>query len=376
MHPTRTAFVMEQTLGHVTHSHNLRGVLGGRGDIAPTWLPISFDVQGAERVIPIVRSNWSVRASWRARRALDAAVAAQPLDALVFHTQVTSLFATSLMRRIPSLISLDATPINYDTVGAAYGHRGAGDGFIDRRKFELNKRALHAASELVAWSEWARRSLIHDYGVPAQRIHVLAPGANPAYFDIGEHRPGAPLRPSGGPLRLLFVGGDFDRKGGRVLLEAMRGLEDRCELHVVTRTAIPTDLPHVHMHVNVGPNSPELFKHFTEADAFVLPSYAECLAVVLMEASAAGLPIITTAVGALAEAVQPDESGLVVSPGDVGALRAAILSLTDDGGRRHQMGRAGHALARRKFDALRNNNALLDLIVGAAHDWANDRRVA
>src|SRR5919201_5074266 len=99
MHPVRAAFVMEQTLGHVTHSQNLRAVVDERPDVAPSWLPVPFEVSGPARFVPLLRSNWSVRASWRARRALGAVLAQRPHDALFFHTQVTSLFSVGLMRQ-------------------------------------------------------------------------------------------------------------------------------------------------------------------------------------------------------------------------------------------------------------------------------------
>src|SRR5205807_8727240 len=122
------------------------------------------------RFMPLFRSNWSVRASLRARRAIDAALSAQPHDALVFHTQVTSLFSAAIMRRLPSIISLDATPLNYDSVGAAYGHRPAGQGLIDRQKHRMNREAFHAAAGLVAWSYWERQSLVEDYGDRSDRV--------------------------------------------------------------------------------------------------------------------------------------------------------------------------------------------------------------
>src|SRR5436190_23585038 len=103
MNPLPTAFVMEQALGHVTHARNLAAALGDRGDIEPTWLPIPFETHGAARFLPLLRSNWSVRASWRARRALHAALTSRDVGALVFHTQVTALFSVGLMRRTPTL---------------------------------------------------------------------------------------------------------------------------------------------------------------------------------------------------------------------------------------------------------------------------------
>jgi glycosyltransferase involved in cell wall biosynthesis len=372
MQPVRTAFVMEQALGHVTHARNLRSLLAERGDIAPTWLPVPFDVRGPSRFVPLLSSNWSVRASWRARRALNAAQARQAHDALVFHTQVTALFSVSLMRQLPSIVSMDATPINYDQVGQFYGHRAAGGGFLDKRKFQMNQAVFNAAAALVTWSNWARRSLIEDYAADPAKIHVLAPGAARAYFAIGERR--QPAQP--GRVKVLFVGGDFERKGGPLLLDALADLLDQqVELHIVTSAAIEPR-PNVYVYKGLAPNSPELLRLFAEADLFVLPSHAECLAVVLMEATAAGLPIITTDVGALGEAVEPRTSGLVIPASSGVGLRGALETLVHDRELRLHMGRAGFALAKRKFDSHRNNRALLDLVVEHATTFHALRRAA
>ncbi len=368
---------MEQALGHVTHYRNLREFTDQQPDIAPVWLPISFDVRGPARLVPLLRDTWSVRASWRARRALRHAThGGAPLDALVFHTQVTSLFSIGIIRQVPTLISLDATPINYDSVGEHYGHRPAGSGLLDRQKFALNRRAFHAAAGLVTWSEWARRSLISDYAVEDENVRVLAPGAAAAYFDIGRKR-ATPLVPHGqpSPVQILFVGGDFHRKGGPGLIDCMRtSLGERCELHVVTQCDIPAQPPNVFVHRGLQANSPELLRLFADADIFVLPTHADCLGVVLMEATAAALPVITTTVGALSEAVVPGESGLLIPAGDYTALQAALTTLVDDPNRRQRMSRAGYALASGKFHASRNNRVLLDLVGEMVHGRPVSRR--
>jgi hypothetical protein len=75
MPPVRAAFVVEQTLGHVTHYQNLRAAaasgVGNAGDnrLTPTWLPLPFAPSGPLALVPVVRSNWSVRASLLARGA-------------------------------------------------------------------------------------------------------------------------------------------------------------------------------------------------------------------------------------------------------------------------------------------------------------------
>jgi glycosyltransferase involved in cell wall biosynthesis len=378
--PTRVAFLMEQALGHVTHARNLHTAAQARTSITPTWVPIPFDVHGPERLMPLLRNNWSVRASWRARRALDTLLPRQPHDALVFHTQVTALFSVGHMRRVPSIVSLDATPINYDSVGAAYNHQPAGDGWLDRQKFRMNQAVFRAAAGLVAWSNWARQSVLDDYGVDGQGVSVLAPGAASEYFYFGARRKTTDRLNSAAqrarPVRLLFVGGDFKRKGGPLLLEAIRGtLGELCELHIVTNEAL-APRHNVFIYNGLAPNSPELLSLFEQADAFILPSNGECLAVVLMEATAAGLPLITTGVGALAEAVRPGETGFVIAPGDQAGLNAALDALVRDPALRERMGRGGLALARAKFDASKNNQALLDLTQEVAEANRHARRAA
>jgi glycosyltransferase involved in cell wall biosynthesis len=369
---------MEQTLGHITHAKNLREVTEQHREMDAIWLPIQFETGGLGRLIPLFNSNWTVRASWRARRALKPVLAKAPLDAVLFHTQVTSLFSVGLMQRVPSVISLDATPVNFDSVGHHYGHRAAGDGFIDRRRLAQNRRAFQAATRLVTWSAWAQRSLVDDYGIDSGRIRVLAPGASAAFFDVGARRVfrGSTGSPADRLPRLLFVGGDFKRKGGPQLLECMRGpLGDRCELHVVTRERVEAQR-NVFVHQGIGPNDPSLLKLFADADVFVLPSLGECLAVALMEATAAALPVITTNVGALPEAVRPGETGLLVRAGDGADLGRAIAVLVDDADARRRMGRAGHLLARQKFDSQQNGRALMDIMLDVAERGRHTRRQA
>jgi glycosyltransferase involved in cell wall biosynthesis len=349
---------MEQVLGHATHYRNMREFACRQPDVAPVWLPISFEVSGTTRLVPVLRSNWSLRGSWRARQALSQV--RTRLDAVFFHTQVMSLMSIGLMRSVPSVISLDATPINYDTLGESYGHRPAGDGLLDRQKFELNRRAFQAAAGLVTWSSWARASLVDDYGVDPARVRVVPPGANPKFFDIGRARESAPRRP--GRVRLLFVGGDFRRKGGPELLEALGGpLADTCELHVVTEHQLPPR-PNVIVHRGLKPNSAALLALFAEADIFVLPTHADCLGVALVEAAAAGLPTITTDDGAQTETQQPGSSGLLVPRGSVRDLHMAAHALARDPARRQRMGRAAFELANTRFNAERNNRDVLDFM--------------
>src|SRR5215831_10365469 len=110
----RLGFVMEQTLGHVTHDRNLRQWVACESDVVPTWYPIPFDSQDIYQRLPLTKDNWTLRAGFRARRAASPACYAGALDGLFFHTQVTSLLSVPLMRRVRTIVSLDATPQNVD----------------------------------------------------------------------------------------------------------------------------------------------------------------------------------------------------------------------------------------------------------------------
>ena len=188
------------------------------------WLPIPFGVEGLARLLPYYRGNWSVRASWRARRALDRVLARGPLDALVFHTQCTALFSVDRMRRIPALISLDATPLNYrpgEHAGRLRSPRrrrgvpGPAEvpdqptGFPGR----LGAGAVVCLGQALVDRRLRRRS---------RPIRVLAPGAAADFFALGrrrlELRAGSRSGWPGSAAGLLFVGGDWTRKGGPQLL--------------------------------------------------------------------------------------------------------------------------------------------------------------
>jgi glycosyltransferase involved in cell wall biosynthesis len=78
----------------------------------------------------------------------------------------------------------------------------------------------------------------------------------------------------------------------------------------------------------------------------------------------------------LAEAVRPGETGLVVPPNDVMELRQALAALLGDPARRRAMGRAGHDLARERFDASANNRTLLDLVADLVRQGARPGRAA
>lgn len=370
--PLRVGFLMEQALGHVTYARNLQAVYKtGDERIVPEWLPIPFSADGVLDHLPGTRINWTVRGSARAYNALHAGGGAAAFDALVFHTQTVALLSPLAARRVPVIVSLDATPRNFDHIGSTYGHHASPGSRIERLKTALHRFVFRQAAALTTWSRWAKDSLRDDYGVDPARVTVIPPGVNLSLFPFGQApRPERPDR----PVRVLFVGGDFERKGGRLLLACMRaGLAGLCELHVVTSQPVePT--PGVFVHSGLGPNDARLIALYRDADIFALPTTADCLAVVLGEAMAAGLPIVTTTVGGQPEAVRHGRSGLVIPPDDAEALGSALRRLIADAPLRRAMGREGRAIAEASFDAATNARRLTDVILAGIERWQRRHR--
>jgi glycosyltransferase involved in cell wall biosynthesis len=91
-------------------------------------------------------------------------------------------------------------------------------------------------------------------------------------------------------------------------------------------------------------------RHAAQADALVLPSFAEGVPVVLMEAMASGKPVIATQVGGVSELVEDGVSGFVVPPGDPQSLTDAIIPRWPIPKRRARMGQAGRAKGLAEFD--------------------------
>jgi glycosyltransferase involved in cell wall biosynthesis len=357
------AFALEYSLGHTTHAQNLKRVLESAPSVTPTYVDLPFhDTPGRWASLPGVRSNWSVRASLGAYLGLRRHV--RHLDGALFHTQVTSLFSAGLMRRVPSIVSLDATPLQYDMLGAFYGHTPSTNARLEALKKRLNQRAFAAARHLVAWSEWAKASLVADYGVDAGKVTVLPPGIDTSLWE-------SPLRPirTAGPVKVLFVGGDFTRKGGDTLLQAFKSLPAGlgAHLHIVTKTeGVGDGLPNVTVHRDVAPNSERLRRLFADVDLFAFPTRGDCLPLAVMEAMAAGLPVITTTVGALPEAVTHGETGLIVPADDAPALATAIAALATDDTLRTRLGCNARHAALERFDAGANYRRLVETVRQAA----------
>lgn len=350
-------FVIEQALGHVTHGKNLQANVPQDPDIAAYWGLPAWEAKGIAGKLPLYKSNWTVRAGWQARRSVAKMNRLAPLDALFFHTQVTAVLSQDWIRRIPSIISLDATPLQYDALGEFYAHEPGAE-WLERFKWRMTRNALRGARHVVTWSEWTKQGLVDEYEVPAGKITVIPPGVNVQDW-LSPHQ----RQTHNNVVKILFVGGNLDRKGGTLLLEAFRALrqEANVELHLVTRDTV-ADEPGLFVYNDMQPNSAPLKRLYHDCDIFCLPTFGDCLPMVLSEAGAAGLPVVSTSIAAIPEIVQERETGFLVPTGDVPALTTALRQLVMDGDLRIRQGKQAVDVVSTSYDGEHNARRLLDLI--------------
>ena len=363
-------FLLEQSLGHVTHAKNLLTNVALDSEVRAHWGLIDFEVTGVAGRIPLYRSNWTVRAGVCAYREVACMNREARLDALFFHTQVPAILAQRWLRKIPGIVSLDATPLQYDELGIFYKHE-QGPAWLEAWKWRLNRDCFTSARRLVAWSEWAKRGLVQGYGVPADKITVIPPGVN-----VHEWRRPVPRVPHAGPVKILFVGGDLERKGGLVLLEAFRALRHLgLELHLVTKDRLPPE-PGIFIYNNLEANSQSLKDLYHTCDIFALPTFGDCLPMVLSEAGASGMAIISTDVAAIPEFVRNGETGLTGPADDAVSLTQALRDLATNPAFRMVLGERAMAHASRYYDAPTNANRLLGLLKAEANAARAERPAA
>lgn len=228
--------------------------------------------------------------------------------------------------------------------------------------------------QVISITDFTRRYLIDTYGIDPERVSLIYQGTDVATFTPDPKR--AQLArakypiPDGASLVLGSVGSFEHRKGQVELLHALkRALPGVPGLHLIlvgdgpdeTTLRSAVDTLDLGAHVSFFPFTRTPVEVFEVIDVLVLSSlYKEGLPNVLLEALSMGVPVISSRLAGTPEVVIDGETGILVDPGDVGALAAAIERLGTDRQAGLDMGRAGRALMERDFDKQHQFDAFLD----------------
>jgi starch synthase len=237
-----------------------------------------------------------------------------------------------------------------------------------RRALESERR-LHEETDLILpMSEWLRRSFIEDFRQDPGKVVAVGAGAN-----VASAKPPA-TRDFERP-RILFVGKQFQRKGGPQVVKAFRQVRrayPSAELWIVGPTGLRLQEPGVRVIGRIARDregQARLDRLFREATAFVMPSLYEPFGVAFLEAMAYGLPSVGSSACAIPEIVEDDVTGWTVSPGDSNALADRICALASDPPHAERMGAAG----RRRYLERFTWDAVADRILATIHARLGER---
>jgi glycosyltransferase involved in cell wall biosynthesis len=195
-----------------------------------------------------------------------------------------------------------------------------------------------SASAVFTFSEFARQSVVQDYGCSPESVVSVGAGANQLLDSLGDKDYSTP--------RALFVGVDFTRKGGPELLRAWPIVRKRvpdAELIIAGPKSPPRgDVPSGVRWMGWVDRS-RLAELYESASVFVLPSLFDPCPNVLREAMGYGLPCIGTPCCAMPEIIDDGVTGHLVPMDEPEPLAEALIELLSDPARSSEMGRAAHA---------------------------------
>ena len=364
----RLLFAAYMAGGNATILQNLQDQIAGRPDVDSAWLPVEMDAEskrlGGRRrrsLIPGTIRNSAI--TGREIRKLERA--GEKFDAAWFFQQTICMFLWRFRSRVPYVVAMDGTPLWYARNELWYAVPPFDPESLGSRvKHELTRRVYAGAFHLLPLSFSCRQSLIDDYGIEPGRITVIPPGINLRTFACPDRGP----RPEAGRrFQVLFVGADFLRKGGDLLVKLAAEREFRdVQFNFVTPAYQGPAADNIRVFDGVTPNSPQMVNLLTQADLYALPTRADSHAIASLEAMAMGLPVIITPVGGVVDVVADGETGYLITRDDVDALADRIRRLRDDRALRLGMGLAGRKRVETRFNAATIADFVVDLLKRAA----------
>lgn len=327
------------------------------------------------RLVATLRLAWASRGPGVRATALQAAYTAEAV-VLARH------LATERVEHVHNhFVSASATVamLAAQLVGIPFSYtlHGPTD-FFEPLRWKIGTKTAHAAF-VACISHYCRaQAMVFSDPTHWSKLHIVRCGVTPTLY--ARPRPDRPAE----PVELLFVGRLARVKGLLVLFEALAQITKGPTLRLTVagdgpeRTFLEEAARPLGDRVRfTGYLSQDaVADRLATADIFVLPSFAEGVPVVLMEAMAAGVPVIATRVAGVSELVEEGVSGLLVPAGDSESLARALADLAAEPARRSAMGRAGRAKVNAEFDIESAATRLLGLIVQARYGGAGRENAA
>ena len=228
--------------------------------------------------------------------------------------------------------------------------------------YRLEERIFERSNLIVSWSNWAAESVVRDYGINPEKVAVVRNGTK-----FPEPRPHPQSGVGDHQLRLGFVGNDFIRKGGELLLRVhQEHFADRAHLTLVTSHRVRNgSLKNISVRKHV-PWDELVTDVLPTFDLFVFPTRFDYSPFAVVEAMAAGLPVIATKVGSIPEMVQDGVTGFLIEPDNPEQLMDRISWAVNHQHQLREMGEQARRSALADYSADRTYPDLLNLLAEVA----------
>lgn len=276
------------------------------------------------------------------------------LEPDLVHAQIAGEYAEAAASTgLPWVLTLHGIRFLEAELRAGFLNRTYRGWFIKREEF----RAVRQATHIISISPFIQTTFAgHIRG----QIHDIENPIAEAFFK---------LPPLGKPGHLLFVGRLIPRKGVHTLLHAFAELHRRLpevKLRLAGGGIHPSDSTSYYYELKqyvdraglngsvafLGElNEAEILQEYADCSALVLSSVLETAPMVIMQAMAAGKPVVATDAGGSRYLVKDGDTGLVVPPNNPSALAEALYRVLSDGETSQAMGRRGREVANRRFRA-------------------------
>ncbi len=368
--PVSETFIKEQILA----LEDWRAVLVGRKRL--NELPLD-DLN--VRIVGAASPAFSSRVSWKAHRLLRSipshikrSLEAEAPCLVHAHFGPDALDAWPLARalNLPMLVTLHGYDINTYRDWWEAGKGGPAMRTYPRRLLKLVEQPCVG---FIAVSEAIRQRAI-EFGIPGEKITVNYIG-----LDTSKFAPGSiPIAQR--PAHVLFVGRLVEKKGCRYLIEAMSAVQKDvpdARLIVVGDGPLRYSLEQLAQRIGVNvdfrgaQSSAYVKRELNAARVFCLPSVtaesgdAEGFGLVLLEAQASGVPVVTSARGGAAEGIREGVTGYRFAEGDIEILAAKLISLLKENKILRQMSEEGSRYVAQEFD-LTHRARQLEILYDAA----------
>ncbi len=406
----RSLFFIEYGMGHKTHHRFLEEHLDRDPRFDPTlirlyWMDELAEWLGRYHLLPFADGGldfwtWCIFQFKRQQvRYLLRRYEPDDLDLVYIHTQTAATSILDLPKHVPAVVSIDLT------WKLAFQESRYHNSPLLRATLDLERRIFKRCDLVISFSDWAAASVIDDYGIPASKVKVVRNGVTlpPPMTGIRNgrhgnghangnghvslngnghhanghgngngygngHHPNGRHEPVDELLKLGFIGNGFIRKGGDLLLKVhQEQFADQAHLTLVTgdppkgvaglrNVEVMTEVPWIDLMTSVLPGF----------DLFVFPTRFDYSPYAVIEAMTAGVPVISTRVGAIPEMIEDGVGGFLIEADREAPLVDRVGWALDNRAQLPEMGARGRERAVAHYAAETNYPRLLDTLAEVA----------